>query len=122
MTANSLNVCDDAPELVALKGDIENLVQKLSVAKAAYREAKETIDEAMIAKLQRSGDPESLMRLALREAIKKAGGHEVVARHFNLTRQAVWMWRKVPPLRVLELERLSGVSRHRLRPDVYPKE
>jgi DNA-binding transcriptional regulator YdaS (Cro superfamily) len=36
-----------------------------------------------------------------------------------LSPQAVSLWTKVPPERVLEVERLTGVSRHELRPDVF---
>lgn len=33
-----------------------------------------------------------------------------------------WDRSKVPAERVLEVERVSGVSRHDLRPDLYPRE
>lgn len=32
-----------------------------------------------------------------------------------------WMKKRVPAERVLDLERLSGVSRHDIRPDLYPR-
>lgn len=31
-----------------------------------------------------------------------------------------WAQRKTPAERVLEIERVTGVSRHELRPDIYP--
>lgn len=31
-----------------------------------------------------------------------------------------WELRRVPAERVLEVERVTGVSRHELRPDLYP--
>jgi DNA-binding transcriptional regulator YdaS (Cro superfamily) len=37
-------------------------------------------------------------------------------------RRAINIWKACPPLRVLAVERVSGVSRHRLRPDLYPKD
>lgn len=37
----------------------------------------------------------------------------------DLTSQAISQWKKVPVERVLVIERLSGISRHELRPDIY---
>jgi len=55
-------------------------------------------------------------------AIRLAGGFSEVARSLGRTRQAVIQWERVPVEHVLHLERLSGVPRHLLRPDVYPHE
>jgi hypothetical protein len=59
---------------------------------------------------------------ALREAIKRVGGLHAVGRAFGITAQSVYKWRKTPPLRVIPLEKLSGIPRNRLRPDLYPIE
>ena len=56
------------------------------------------------------------------DAIRRAGGPAAVGRAFGITSQAVTQWQRVPPERVLEVERLSGVSRHLLRPDVFGPE
>ena len=58
----------------------------------------------------------------LDRAITAAGGLTRLAASLNITKQAVAQWDEVPPLRVLEVERLSGVSRSELRPDLYPVE
>lgn len=45
-----------------------------------------------------------------------------MAAHLGVSRQAVNVWflrHRVPAERVLEIERLSGISRHELRPDVF---
>ena len=61
---------------------------------------------------------------ALSQAIEKAGGAVALARRLGITSQAISQWRRVPPLRVLEVEEATGrrVSRHELRPDIYPLE
>lgn len=40
----------------------------------------------------------------------------------DLSPQAVSQWDKVPVNRVLRLEALTGISRHKIRPDIYGKE
>lgn len=59
---------------------------------------------------------------ALRRAIEKTGGVGSLATLVGVTPQAVSQWDEVPPLRVLAVEKVSGVSRHELRPDLYPVE
>lgn len=59
---------------------------------------------------------------ALQRAVIRVGGQAKFARLIGVTAQAVSQWDEVPPLRVLAVERVSGVSRHELRPDLYPVE
>lgn len=63
-----------------------------------------------------------LMRAALQAAIDKAGGYMPLAAQLGISYQAVQDWTergRAPAERVLQLERVTGVSRHRLRPDVF---
>jgi len=55
----------------------------------------------------------------LHDAIRRMGGIRALARELGIAHQAVAQWTRTPPLRVLEIERLTGISRHRLRPDIY---
>jgi DNA-binding transcriptional regulator YdaS (Cro superfamily) len=59
---------------------------------------------------------------ALERAVANVGGQAKFARLIGVTAQAISQWDEVPPLRVLVVERVSGVSRHELRPDLYPLE
>ncbi len=57
---------------------------------------------------------------ALSEAVSAAGGASVLARQLGVTRQAISQWDRVPAERAIQVEAASGVSRERLRPDLYP--
>lgn len=57
---------------------------------------------------------------ALLRAIEAAGGLAKLAEPLGITAQAVSQWDEVPPLRVLAVEKLTGISRSDLRPDLYP--
>lgn len=60
---------------------------------------------------------------ALIKAKEVAGGNAGMAGKLgDLTSQAVSQWKRVPAGRVLEVERITGISRHVLRPDVFGKE
>ena len=43
-----------------------------------------------------------------------------LASDLGISYQAIHKWRRVPASRVLEIERLRGIDRSRLRPDLYP--
>ncbi|WP_017521980.1 MULTISPECIES: YdaS family helix-turn-helix protein [Pseudomonas] len=61
--------------------------------------------------------------LAIRRAVQAAGGQSALARILQVTPQAVQKMcasGRVPAERVLEIEKATGVSRHELRPDIYP--
>lgn len=53
-------------------------------------------------------------------AIERAGSSVRLASLLGVSPQALSQWKRVPPLRVLDVERVTGVSRHALRPDLYP--
>ena len=49
------------------------------------------------------------------------GKMAAISEAVGLTRQAVFAWKRCPPQHAIEVERVSGVSRHDLRPDIYGK-
>jgi DNA-binding transcriptional regulator YdaS (Cro superfamily) len=65
------------------------------------------------------------MKAAIEQAIQVAGGRKALAERIGVRVQAVEKWvrfDRIPAERVLTIERLTGVSRHKLRPDLYPRE
>lgn len=51
------------------------------------------------------------------------GGAAALARRLRISRNAISDWRakqRVPVSRVLEIERVTGIPRHEIRPDIYP--
>jgi len=59
---------------------------------------------------------------ALRRAIRGAGSLTKLAKGLGIRTQSISGWRRVPAARVLDVERISGVPRHELREDLYPRE
>jgi DNA-binding transcriptional regulator YdaS (Cro superfamily) len=61
------------------------------------------------------------LKAAVREAQRAAGNGSILADRLGLTRQAVYQWDKVPANHVLRVEEVTGIPRHKLRPDLYPE-
>ena len=60
---------------------------------------------------------------SLKAAIERVGLQKA-AEQIGVSPQAICNWqkrRKIPAERVLDVERVTGVSRHELRPDLYPR-
>lgn len=59
-------------------------------------------------------------------AIGRAGSQAEIARICGVSTTAVWKWvqssKRMPAEYVLRTEAATGVSRHDLRPDIYPRE
>ncbi len=65
-------------------------------------------------------------RTALERAIEEAGSQLALARKLGTSQSNVWTWLKqskrgAPAEWVLAIEAVTGVSRHELRPDLYPQ-
>jgi len=66
-----------------------------------------------------------MKRNAAEKAAAKIGGQSALARALGCSPQAVQRMcatGRVPAERVLAIEDATGVSRHELRPDIYPNE
>lgn len=61
---------------------------------------------------------------ALKSAVEIAGGQSAISRICEVSQAAVWKWlqsaKRLPAEYVLRVEAATGVSRHLLRPDIYP--
>ena len=55
----------------------------------------------------------------LQAAVTACGSVQALADRLGKFRQAVSRWRRVPAERVVDVERVSGVPREQLRPDLY---
>lgn len=62
---------------------------------------------------------------ALQLAVERAGSQSEFARICGVGQPAVWKWldsgKRLPAEHVLKIEAATGVSRHDLRPDIYPR-
>jgi len=63
----------------------------------------------------------------LMKAVEIAGSKSALADMIGVSRQRLWTWTryavKSPPAEfVIPIEKATGVSRHDLRPDIYPVE
>jgi DNA-binding transcriptional regulator YdaS (Cro superfamily) len=61
---------------------------------------------------------------ALKASVEKIGSQSAYARLCGVSQTAVWKWlqsgKRLPAEHVITVEAESGVSRHLLRPDIYP--
>ena len=58
----------------------------------------------------------------IREAAKAVGGVTKLSSALGLSRAAVSFWTRVPAEHVIEVERLTGIPREALRPDLYRRD
>ena len=58
-------------------------------------------------------------RAPIVQAIIDQYGLERIGQACGITAQAVCLWSKVPILRVFQVEKLTGIPRETLRPDIY---
>jgi hypothetical protein len=72
-------------------------------------------------KTQQQQSLEAQARAAMRELRAERGALSRLAVKLGISAQAVHLWQLVPIARVLEVERITGISRRRLRPDLFAR-
>lgn len=58
----------------------------------------------------------------IKEIAKSAGGVIALSIALGLSRSAVSQWKRVPIERIRDVERITGIPRHLLRPEVFGTE
>jgi DNA-binding transcriptional regulator YdaS (Cro superfamily) len=56
----------------------------------------------------------------VRAAVIAAGGYRALARALKLSHVTVYRWHRIPAERVIAVEKITGLARELLRPDIYP--
>lgn len=82
----------------------------------------ETVSAIIEARFSWEAAPSNTPRSAALASALQAVGAAALAKSLGVTAQAISQWRDVPALRALEVERITGVPRQTLRPDIYPVE
>lgn len=62
---------------------------------------------------------ETALQKAIDAMPTRNGKLAALAEGLGITSQALSQWNRVPPARVLDVERITGVSKEELRPDLY---
>jgi DNA-binding transcriptional regulator YdaS (Cro superfamily) len=57
-----------------------------------------------------------------KKVAEKVGGIPNLAKGLKISRPAIYQWDKIPGDRVIDVERITGISRHDLRPDLHPRQ
>ena len=56
---------------------------------------------------------------AIEQAATAVGNKSMLARALGIQVQSIQQWKRIPAERVLDVERISGISRYVLRPDIF---
>lgn len=56
------------------------------------------------------------------QGAQKVGGVTKLADALGIKRPSFYSWKQVPAERVLDFERVTGIPRSDIRPDIYPPE
>jgi DNA-binding transcriptional regulator YdaS (Cro superfamily) len=57
----------------------------------------------------------------LQRCAELVGGVSKLAALLGIRHQSFYSWHRIPAERVLDVERVTGIPRHELRPDLYPQ-
>ena len=59
------------------------------------------------------------LRPSVKRAAKACGGYASLARRLGITPQAISQWTEIPLDRILQVEKVTGIKREKLRPELY---
>ena len=59
------------------------------------------------------------MLSVIQKAAERVGGVKPLAAKLGITPQAIYQWTEVPLERAADIERISGIARNELRPDIF---
>ena len=59
------------------------------------------------------------MKTGIEKAVKAVGGYTALAKELGIDRNAIRRWPQVPARWIIKIERITGVPREDLRPDLY---
>ncbi len=62
---------------------------------------------------------EERVAAAVDRAADAAGNKSELARQLGVKVQSIQQWKRIPAERVAEVERITGISRHELREDIF---
>ena len=58
---------------------------------------------------------------SVKAAIKAAGGLSNLAAGLGIKPQSVTKWKRIPEDRIVDVEKLTGIPREKLRPNLYAR-
>jgi DNA-binding transcriptional regulator YdaS (Cro superfamily) len=110
-------------KLTTLTPDIKNLdlekVDARTIDNIAF-----AFDRPIVFSIAGRMQTETTAHAALEEAVSRIGGQSALARLCDRSQATVWNWlnvaKQIPAEFVLRVEAETGISRHHLRPDIYP--
>ena len=59
------------------------------------------------------------MTKIISDVLCRAGGATALAEYLNVSRQTIYQWKRIPAARVSDISKLTGISREKLRPDIF---
>jgi DNA-binding transcriptional regulator YdaS (Cro superfamily) len=59
---------------------------------------------------------------SVKRVVDAAGGPTALARALGIKMESTYSWRRIPATRVIDIEKITGIHRSELRPDIYPPE
>lgn len=65
--------------------------------------------------------PGMARKTPIEKAAARVGSKSALARLLKVAVQSIQQWDRIPAERVHDVERVTGIPRHELRPDLYPK-